>query len=89
MKKQYDAADKAKKAYDAACKVAEEARIAFEKADKDLNVTKGQVEKVRMPKEWLFSSIMILILVELGGLPKSPESRGSCRRVYQGSCSDQ
>lgn len=35
-----------KKVYEAACRTAEESRVAFERADKDLNVTKAQVEKV-------------------------------------------
>jgi hypothetical protein len=40
--------DKVKRNYEIICKAADEARNAFEKADKDLNVTKGQVDKVNL-----------------------------------------
>ena len=36
-----------KRYYETACKAADDARMSAEKAEKDLHITKGQVEKVR------------------------------------------
>jgi hypothetical protein len=51
LKKSYDHLDRVKKHYEVACKAADDARGAFERADKDLNVTKGQVDKVCLSRD--------------------------------------